>query len=266
MQTVIKTGYFINSDPGKYVAPSEFLTLDGASLTPDDLVHLGLGNFKIRLSAEAENRVKESRALVERIVDEQKVVYGITTGFGKFARKVINSENLGKLQLNLIRSHAAGVGQPLSPEKTRMLLALRINVLAKGCSGISHKTLRCLVNAFNASCLPWVPEKGTVGASGDLAPLSHLALGMLGEGRMWSPSTGWGDAKYVMESHNLTPIVLGAKEGLALINGTQFITAIGALALSKAENIARQGDVVAALTLEVMKGTSRAFDSGETLV
>ncbi|KAA0191203.1 hypothetical protein HAZT_HAZT008270 [Hyalella azteca] len=109
--------------------------------------------------------------------------------------------------------------------------------------------------------MPWVPEKGTVGASGDLAPLSHLALGMLGEGRMWSPSTGWGDAKYVMESHNLKPIVLGAKEGLALINGTQFITAIGTLALSKAENIVRQCDVVAALTLEVMKGTSRAFDS-----
>ncbi|XP_018007178.2 histidine ammonia-lyase, partial [Hyalella azteca] len=115
--------------------------------------------------------------------------------------------------------------------------------------------------ASSASCLPWVPEKGTVGASGDLAPLSHLALGMLGEGRMWSPSTGWGDAKYVMESHNLKPIVLGAKEGLALINGTQFITAIGTLALSKAENIVRQCDVVAALTLEVMKGTSRAFDS-----
>ncbi|KAA0183679.1 hypothetical protein HAZT_HAZT008272 [Hyalella azteca] len=257
--SVVGVGVFLS--PSKYVAPSEYLTLDGNSLNPDDLVTLGAGGLKIRLSSEAENRVLESRALVERIVAEQKVVYGITTGFGKFARKVISQENLGKLQLNLIRSHAAGVGAPLSPEKTRMLLALRINVLAKGCSGISLPALRCLINAFNASCLPWVPEKGTVGASGDLAPLSHLALGMLGEGRMWSPSTGWGDAKYVMESHNLKPIVLGAKEGLALINGTQFITAIGTLALSKAENIVRQCDVVAALTLEVMKGTSRAFDS-----
>jgi len=247
--------------PGNMQEPIDYLTLDGNSLSPDDLVMLTTGNIKIRLSSEAEEKVQKARDLVDSIVKQNKVVYGISTGFGKFARTVISKENLGLLQLNLIRSHAAGVGQPLSPEKTRALLALRINVLAKGCSGISVESLRCLVSAFNASCLPWVPEKGTVGASGDLAPLSHLALGMLGEGRMWSPSTGWGDAKYVMESHNLQPIVLKAKEGLALINGTQFITAIGAIALSKAENIARQADVVAAVTLEVLKGTSRAYDS-----
>jgi len=247
--------------PGKFEDPVDYLTLDGNSLNPDDLMMLTTGNVKIRLSSEAEEKVQKARDLVDSIVKQNKVVYGITTGFGKFARTVISKENLGLLQLNLIRSHAAGVGQPLSPEKTRALLALRINVLAKGCSGISVESLRCLVSAFNASCLPWVPEKGTVGASGDLAPLSHLALGMLGEGRMWSPSTGWGDAKYVMESHNLKPIVLKAKEGLALINGTQFITAIGAMALSRAENIARQADVVAAVTLEVLKGTSRAYDS-----
>ena len=114
-----------------------------------------------------------------------------------------------------------------------------------------------------ASCLPWVPEQGTVGASGDLAPLSHLALGLMGEGHMWSPQTGWGDANYVLESHNLTPITLGAKEGLALINGTQLITSIGAEAVERAGIIARQADVVAALTLEVLKGTSAAFDSGK---
>ena len=113
-----------------------------------------------------------------------------------------------------------------------------------------------------ASCLPWVPEQGTVGASGDLAPLSHLALGFMGEGHMWSPQTGWGEAKYVLESHNLTPIHLGAKEGLALINGTQLITSIGAEAVERAGIIAKQADVVASLTLEVLKGTSRAFDSG----
>ena len=116
---------------------------------------------------------------------------------------------------------------------------------------------------FSASCLSWVPEQGTVGASGDLAPLSHLALGLMGEGHMWSPHTGWGEAKYVLESHNLTPIRLEAKEGLALINGTQLITSIGAEAVERASIIARQADVVAALTLEVLKGTSRAFDSGE---
>lgn len=141
-----------------------------------------------------------------------------------------------------------------------MLLALRINVLAKGYSGISLETLQQLVEAFNASCLSWVPEKGTVGASGDLAPLAHLGLGLLGEGKMWSPETGWGEAKYVLESHNLTPVSLKAKEGVALINGTQLITSLGAEAVEKAQSIARQADIVAAMSLEVLKGTTRAFD------
>jgi len=246
---------------GKLTMPEEYLHLDGESLSTDDLVQLGKGRFKIALTRDSEERVKQSRALIESIVKENKVVYGITTGFGKFARTVIEKDKLAELQENLIRSHAAGVGRALSPENTRMLLALRINVLAKGFSGISTKTLKQYIDAFNASCLSWVPEQGTVGASGDLAPLSHLALGLMGEGQMWSPATGWGDAKYVLESHNLTPISLEAKEGLALINGTQLITSIGAEASERAGLIAKQADVVAALTLEVLKGTSRAFDS-----
>ena len=120
--------------------------------------------------------------------------------FGKFATTVIDRQSLRELQTNLIRSHAAGVGNPLPPERTRMLLALRINILAKGYSGISLENLERCVACFNASCLSWVPEKGTVGASGDLAPLSHLALGMMGEGKMWCPETGWGEAKYILES------------------------------------------------------------------
>merc|ERR1711971_354624 len=246
---------------GKLTMPEEYLSLDGESLSTDDLVQLGKGRFKIALTKDSEERVKQSRALIESIVKENKVVYGITTGFGKFARTVIEKDKLAELQENLIRSHAAGVGRALTPENTRMLLALRINVLAKGFSGISIKTLKQYIDAFNASCLSWVPEQGTVGASGDLAPLSHLALGLMGEGQMWSPATGWGDAKYVLESHNLTPISLEAKEGLALINGTQLITSIGAEACERAGLIAKQADVVAALTLEVLKGTSRAFDS-----
>jgi len=246
---------------GKFEIPNNYLSLDGCSLSVDDLVQLGKGQFKIKLTSEAEEKVNASRNLIDRIVKENRVVYGITTGFGKFARTVIEKEKLKELQERLIRSHAAGVGKALTPEKTRMLLALRINVLAKGHSGVSLKTLKQLIDAFNSSCLSWVPEQGTVGASGDLAPLSHLALGLMGEGQMWSPSTGWGDAKYVLESHNLTPISLSAKEGLALINGTQLITSIGAEATERASLIAKQADVVAALTLEVLKGTSRAFDS-----
>uniref|UniRef100_A0A8C8CU88 Histidine ammonia-lyase n=1 Tax=Oncorhynchus tshawytscha TaxID=74940 RepID=A0A8C8CU88_ONCTS len=188
-------------------------------------------------------------------------VYGITTGFGKFARTVIPVHKLKELQENLVRSHSAGVGNPLSPERTRMLLALRINVLAKGYSGISLETLHRMIQAFNASCLSFVPEKGTVGASGDLAPLSHLALGLMGEGKMWSPKSGWADAKYVLEAHGLKPISLKPKEGLALINGTQMITSLGAEAVERAQAIARQADIIAAITLEVLKGTSKAFDS-----
>ncbi|OXA58564.1 histidine ammonia-lyase [Folsomia candida] len=244
-----------------YQTPTEYMTIDGNSLATDDLLQLGRGRYKIKISAEAKERVQDARILVEKILQENKVVYGITTGFGKFARTVIEPDKLLQLQENLIRSHSAGVGHPLPPEKTRMLLALRINVLAKGHSGVSLKVLMQLVDAFNASCLSWVPEQGTVGASGDLAPLAHLALGMMGEGKMWSPATGWGEAKYVLEAHNLTPIQLHAKEGLALINGTQLITSLGAEAVERAGIIARQADVVAALTLEVLKGTSRAFDS-----
>ncbi|XP_029010546.1 histidine ammonia-lyase isoform X2 [Betta splendens] len=142
-----------------------------------------------------------------------------------------------------------------------MLLALRINVLAKGHSGVSLETLHAMIQAFNASCLSFVPEKGTVGASGDLAPLSHLALGLMGEGKMWSPKSGWADAKYVLEAHGLKPITLKPKEGLALINGTQMITSLGAEAVERAQAIARQADIIAALTLEVLKGTTKAFDS-----
>ncbi|XP_069693864.1 histidine ammonia-lyase-like [Periplaneta americana] len=252
--------------PGKFQPPDEYLFLDGDSLSTNDLRQLGKGCYKIKLTHEAELKVRKARDLVEKILQEKKVVYGITTGFGKFARIVIDSDKLEELQYNLIRSHAAGVGTPLNPEKTRMLLALRINVLAKGHSGISLNTLNNLIKAFNASCLSWVPEQGSVGASGDLAPLAHLALGLLGEGKMWSPETGWGDAKEVLAAHGLSPMRLSAKEGIALINGTQLITSLGAEAVERAYYIARQADVVAALTLEVLKGTSRAFDSDVQMI
>uniref|UniRef100_A0A8C6V9S7 Histidine ammonia-lyase n=1 Tax=Neogobius melanostomus TaxID=47308 RepID=A0A8C6V9S7_9GOBI len=258
---------FIPCQPGvshitaAYREPEEFIALDGNSLSSNDLVNLGRGLYKIKLTSEAEHKVVQSRELLDTIVKENKVVYGITTGFGKFARTVIPVSKLKELQENLVRSHSAGVGNPLSPERTRMLLALRINVLAKGHSGISLETLHAMIQAFNASCLSFVPEKGTVGASGDLAPLSHLALGLMGEGKMWSPKSGWADAKYVLEAHGLKPISLRPKEGLALINGTQMITSLGAEAVERAQAIAQQADIIAALTLEVLKGTTKAFDS-----
>ena len=143
-----------------------------------------------------------------------------------------------------------------------MLFALRINVLAKGYSGITVETLEMSIKAFNNSCLPVVPEKGTVGASGDLAPLSHIVLGLLGEGQMWSPKTGYTDASVVLKEYGLEPIKLKPKEGLALINGTQFITALGAEAVERSAKLVLQADVIAALTLEVLKGNHNAFDAG----
>ncbi|VDL74985.1 unnamed protein product [Nippostrongylus brasiliensis] len=212
------------------------------------------------LSMEAEERVSKGRALLEKIASEHRAVYGVTTGFGIFSNVRIADDKLKKLQLNLIRSHATAYGQPLHPSKARMLLALRINVLAKGYSGISLENVKKMVAAFNAFCVSFVPQQGTVGCSGDLAPLAHLALGLLGEGKMWSPSTGWEDAAVVLKKHNLKPLELGPKEGLALINGTQMVTALGAYTVERARNIARQADVIAALSLDVLKGTTRAFD------
>eukprot|EP00004_Rigifila_ramosa_P013534 TRINITY_DN3009_c0_g1_i2.p1 TRINITY_DN3009_c0_g1~~TRINITY_DN3009_c0_g1_i2.p1 ORF type:complete len:521 (-),score=141.74 TRINITY_DN3009_c0_g1_i2:59-1621(-) len=238
------------------------IALDGDSLTPDELFLLSEGGHRIKLTDDAWDRVGASRALVDQILRSGEVAYGINTGFGNFANVTIPPDQLQILQENLIRSHSAGVGAPLPLHRVRMLLVLRINVLAKGHSGIRPSTLKSLLNAFNADCLSYIPEQGTVGASGDLAPLAHLALGLMGEGKMWDHERGeWSDAKSVLEKHNLQPIELAAKEGLALINGTQFMTALGVEALVRAERIAKQADVVAALTLEVLKGSVRAFNT-----
>uniref|UniRef100_A0A6Q2XDX2 Histidine ammonia-lyase n=1 Tax=Esox lucius TaxID=8010 RepID=A0A6Q2XDX2_ESOLU len=227
-----------------------YLYLDGNSLTTADLVRLGKGLFKIKLTNHAEEKVNEAREVIETILKENRVIYGVNTGFGKLCMCVC-----------VCVCVYLGVGSPLSVERTRMLLALRINVLAKGYSGISMETVQAMINAFNASCLSWVPEKGTVGASGDLAPLAHLTLGLMGEGRMWSPRSGWGHAKTVLECNGLTPLVLKAKEGLSLINGTQMISSMGAEVVERAVGVARQADVIAALSLEALRGTTKAFHS-----
>ncbi|RHY28614.1 hypothetical protein DYB32_005827 [Aphanomyces invadans] len=240
---------------------SSVVVLDGCSLQTEDLVLLSKGRTKLELSPDAWAKVKASRDVVDNILREKKVAYGINTGFGLFSNVVISEDKLSELQENLIRSHASGVGEPLSPSATRMLLALRINVLSKGHSGISVDTLQQLVAAFNADCLSIVPEKGTVGASGDLAPLAHLALGMMGEGKMYDTrdNNKIKDACEVLASRGLRPVHLKAKEGLAMINGTQLITSIGCEAVVRAQNVAECADIAVALTLEVLKGTVNAF-------
>ena len=194
-------------------------------------------------------------SVVDRVLSRKEVAYGINTGFGNFANVVIPPADLAKLQANLIRSHAAGVGTPLEPHQTRMLMVLRANVFAKGHSGIRVDTLRRMLACLNANCLSLIPSQGTVGASGDLAPLSHLALGCMGEGKMWDPSDQtFKPAHIVLAAHGLHPIELQAKEGLALINGTQFMSALGCEAIVRAKRLAQQADVIAALTLEALHG------------
>ena len=235
-------------------------SVDGKSLTQDDLVRFSTGNYNLDLTKEAWERVTSSRKIVQNILDSGEVAYGINTGFGLFSKVVIDADKLEILQDNLIRSHSAGVGPPLTRARTRMLLALRINVLSKGHSGISVESLKRVVAAFNADCISVVPSQGTVGASGDLAPLSHLALGLMGEGPMWDPITGEiGQASEIMKNAKCTPIKLKAKEGLAMINGTQMIASLGSEACARAENATICADIAVAMSLEALKGTAKAY-------
>ena len=239
----------------------EFVTLDGNSLSIPDLVSLSDFSKKVQLGSEVGGRVDLARNYIEARVEQGDVIYGINTGFGKLANTKITFDKLKELQENLILSHSAGVGPPLSLIHTRLMFALRINVLAKGYSGISLGLLQQLVEMFNKGLIPKVPEKGTVGASGDLAPLAHMAYGLMGRGEMWSPKTGWGQAKEVLAANNLEPITLMFKEGISLINGTQFISSLGAEAVEHARLLCLQADVITALTIEAYSGSKIPFSS-----
>jgi histidine ammonia-lyase len=189
--------------------------------------------------------------------------YGINTGFGSFAEVKIAPDALETLQLNLLRSHAAGVGDPLPPRVVRATMALRANVLAKGFSGISAATLDALIALVNAGVHPFVPERGSVGASGDLAPLAHLALVLIGEGQVLATTLAGRPipGREALNNAGLTPITLGPKEGLALINGTQPSTAVLALALADAEQLARAADIAAALSIDALRGSIHPFEA-----
>lgn len=233
--------------------------LDGRSLTLADLIVIGEKNAAVALSGEAEEKVLAGRAVVDQIVSENKVVYGVTTGFGQFADVVIPQKDVELLQYNLLRSHAAGVGDFFPEDITRMIMVLRANVLAKGRSGISLEVLELLIEMINKEIYPLIPEKGSVGASGDLAPLSHLALVLIGEGKARYHGTEY-SGREALEAAGLKPCRLKAKEGLALINGTQVMTAVGAKALHHALNLIHVADIAGAMTLEALKGTKTAFD------
>ena len=233
--------------------------LDGRSLTLDDLAAIAYEQAAVSLTSDARDRVSASRTVVDAFARGDQPVYGINTGFGNFAEVRIAAESLAELQVNLLRSHAAGVGDPLSIPVVRATMALRANVLAKGYSGIRIETLDRLIDLLNHAVHPVVPSRGSVGASGDLAPLAHLALVLIGEGEAWNGDGRMSGAD-ALEHAGLAPVVLAPKEGLALINGTQPSTALLGLSLHSALRLVRAADVAAALSIDGLQGSTRPFD------
>ena len=235
------------------------LELRGQPLTLDQIVAVAHGLEQVTLAAEARARMAASRAVVEKIVEENRTVYGVNTGFGKLSDVRIDREQLGELQLNLVRSHSCGIGKPLSEAEARAMLLLRANVLAAGFSGARPRIVDTLVAMLANGVTPVIPEKGSVGASGDLAPLGHLALAAIGEGEVFFEGERVPSAD-ALKRAGIEPLQLQVKEGLTLLNGTQAMGAVGALALHRAERVARLADVAGAMSLEALKGTPVAFD------
>ncbi|HKP92253.1 MAG TPA: aromatic amino acid lyase, partial [Chthoniobacterales bacterium] len=235
------------------------MELTGQPLTLSQIAEVAYGEIPIGVASSARPGIDASRKVVEDIVGQGGVVYGVSTGFGKLADVHIPSGDLRQLQLNLVRSHACGIGQPLSAPEVRAMILLRANVLTLGFSGIRAEVIELLCELNNRGIVPLIPEKGSVGASGDLAPLAHLSLTLIGEGEAFYKGERLPSGA-ALANAGLQPVVLEAKEGLALLNGTQGMHAVGGLALWRAQRLARVADVAGAMTLEALKGTPTAFD------
>ncbi|HUE55531.1 MAG TPA: histidine ammonia-lyase [Candidatus Udaeobacter sp.] len=234
--------------------------LSGNDLTFAQLYDVALHVEKVELDPSAVERMKASRAVVERLVSSGTTAYGINTGFGKLASVRISADQVRQLQVNLVRSHASGVGAPLSEAETRVMMLLRANALAKGLSGVRPLVVETLCQMLNAKVHPVIPSQGSVGASGDLAPLAHLAHVVIGEGRavFHGETLAGGDA---MKRAGIAPVALEAKEGLSLLNGTQGMLALLSLALREAGILVDSADVAASLSLDALRGSPGAFDA-----
>jgi histidine ammonia-lyase len=236
----------------------EPLLLDGESLSLEQVIAVARDFKKVELAPLARAKMARSRELVEKWVGEGRSIYGITSGFGSNQDKPISLEDVEQLQENIILSHSAGVGDPLPEEAVRALMLLRAGALARGFSGIRVETVERLLELLNRRVSPVIPTKGSVGSSGDLAPLAHMTLVMLGRGEAFYEGERLTGA-VALGRAQIAPVVLKAKEGLALTNGTQFMTAIGALTLWDAERLLKVADLVGAMSLEAMQGKSAAF-------
>ncbi len=235
----------------------------GAPWPLDALGEIGRGEARLHFGAEARRRVVRAREAVERIVsggERAPSVYGVNTGFGALAETRIPPESIRQLQVNLVRSHACGVGEPLAPEVVRAMVALRAQVLAMGHSGVRPEVIDALLALLEADVVPVVPSRGSVGASGDLAPLAHLALVLVGEGEAFFGGERL-EGSEALRRAGLSPLRLEAKEGLSLVNGTQMMLALGGIALLEAERLCRQADVVGAMSLDALKGSARPFQA-----
>ncbi|AKL94904.1 histidine ammonia-lyase HutH [Clostridium aceticum] len=233
--------------------------IDGNSLTLEAIVEVARNYYEVDLTPMAIEKINKTRGLVDHFVESEKIVYGITTGFGKFSDVAISKDETAELQRNLIISHACGVGKPLEEEIVRGIMLLRANALAKGHSGIRLSTIKTLIEMLNKRVHPIIPEKGSLGASGDLTPLSHMVLVMIGEGEaLYNGKKMTG--KEAMEAAGIPTIQLTSKEGLALINGTQVMTAIGALTIYDCKQLLKLADIAAALTVEAQRGIVDAYD------
>ena len=233
--------------------------LTGDDLTIDDVWAVGVDGAPASLSDSARAKIERARKVVESVAHgTQEHTYGVNTGFGRFVSRSIPEELTRELQLRLLRSHACGVGEPYPDEVVRAAMLLRANALAKGYSGARVGTVQLLLECLNRGVVPYVPSRGWVGASGDLAPLAHLALPLVGEGEAWFEGRRRPGAD-ALSAAGLEPIVLEAKEGLSLVNGTQFMAAMGALGVSRAKRLAKTADVACALSLEALQGSRTSF-------
>lgn len=238
------------------------ITLDGESLTFEQVLSVAFSGDdtpEVVLSKKAKKRVTRAALAVERLIKRGEIAYGITTGFGAFKDKIISREEVEKLQTNIVKSHAVGLGDPFDIPTTRAIMLIRANTLARGFSGLKLETLELLIEMLNRGVHPVIPTKGSLGASGDLAPLAHMALPLIGEGEAIFEGEKLSGAE-AFEKADLKPIKLAAKEGLALTNGTTIMTAVGLLETHKAKQLADIADVAGCLSLEALNGTMLAFD------
>lgn len=235
------------------------VNLDGNGLLLEQVVSVAYGKSLIAIPEAALANVRKSRSMVDEMVKKNQIVYGITTGFGKFSDVMVTGEEVSQLQENLIMSHACGMGEPYPVEVVRAMMALRINALVKGYSGIREETLLLLMEMCNRGVHPVIPQQGSLGASGDLAPLAHMVLVMLGKGEAEVNGQRL-SGKEALRAAGLSPIRLHAKEGIALINGTQAMTALLCLSLHEARIVMESAEVIAAMTVEALHGIPKAYD------